>query len=363
MLYAGQNTGEAVGDQMISVENLIGSDFNDDLRGTGGANLVGGGAGNDFIRGRGGNDTITGDSGNDTLLGQDGNDTLVGGLGGDTMNGGNGTDTADYSAASAGLRVDMLYAGQSNGEATGDQMISIENLAGSGFNDDLRGTNGANLIEAGAGDDFVRGRGGNDTVEGGAGNDTLLGQDGNDVLVGGLGGDTMNGGNGVDTADYSGASAGLRVDMLYAGQNNGEATGDLMLNMENLTGSAFNDDLRGTGGANDIGGGAGNDLIRGRGGDDTIGGGAGNDTLLGQAGADTFVFTSGADVMQDFEDNVDTLQIDASLVAPGTTAQDLITNFADDSSGMTVIDLGGGNVITVSTIATAQDLVDDIVFV
>ena len=240
MLYAGAGTsGEAAGDLMISVENLTGSAFGDELRGTDGANQIDGGDGGDIVYARDGDDTVTGGAGDDLLVGQAGDDVLVGGDGADTLNGGAGFDTADYSGAAAAIVADMLYArAATSGEAAGDLMIDIENLTGSAFDDQLRGTQAADVLDGGDGDDLVYARGGDDTVTGGAGNDTLVGMEGDDVLIGGLGIDTLNGGAGIDTADYSGAATGLTVDIAYTRANTGEATGDFMIDMENLVGSA-----------------------------------------------------------------------------------------------------------------------------
>jgi len=89
--------GHAQGDRLISIENLIGSDFNDTLIGDGGANRLEGRRGDDTLFGAGGNDTLFGDGGNDTLFGDAGNDTLRGGLNNDTLRGGpGGFDTYMY---------------------------------------------------------------------------------------------------------------------------------------------------------------------------------------------------------------------------------------------------------------------------
>lgn len=77
------------------------------------------------------------------------------------MNGGAGSDTADYADATSGVRLSL--AGRKSG---GDTYVSIENLAGSGFNDRLTGDGAANVLT---------GQGGNDTIDGGRGDDTLLG--------------------------------------------------------------------------------------------------------------------------------------------------------------------------------------------
>lgn len=59
----------------------------------------------------------------------------------------------------------------------------------------ITGSNSANVLVGGDGNDYLAGLGGNDT---------LFGQGGNDILVGGLGNDTIDGGTGTDTAYFAG---------------------------------------------------------------------------------------------------------------------------------------------------------------
>jgi Ca2+-binding RTX toxin-like protein len=68
--------GHAAGDVISSFENVIGSDFNDILSGTNGANTLEGGDGNDTLNGRAGNDTLEGNEGNDVMTGGTGFDTF-----------------------------------------------------------------------------------------------------------------------------------------------------------------------------------------------------------------------------------------------------------------------------------------------
>jgi len=78
--------GDAQGDTLTGIENLIGSDWNDSLIGADGvANRLEGGKGNDYLDGLSGNDTLIGGAGNDTLKGGTGNDTLDGGAGADVF--------------------------------------------------------------------------------------------------------------------------------------------------------------------------------------------------------------------------------------------------------------------------------------
>ena len=79
------NTGDALGDTFVAIENLVGSGYADTLRGDNLANVLQGINGNDSIVGRGGNDTIRGGAGNDTIYGQAGADVLYGDAGNDTF--------------------------------------------------------------------------------------------------------------------------------------------------------------------------------------------------------------------------------------------------------------------------------------
>ncbi|RTZ18064.1 retention module-containing protein [Vibrio aquaticus] len=63
----------------------------------------------------------------------------------------------------------------------------------------LHGSDDANILTAGSGDDLLIGGEGNDTLIAGAGDDTLIGGAGNDILDGGLGSDILTGGTGEDT--------------------------------------------------------------------------------------------------------------------------------------------------------------------
>lgn len=107
----------------------------------------------------------------------------------------------------------------------------------------------------------------------------------------------LNGGSGFDLADYSAAGAKVTVDMMAPLLNSGIATGDSLISIEALRGSAFGDTLAGDGLANRLEGGAGDDSLVGRGGADSLYGGVGNDTLNGGAGADRLDGGAGFDLV------------------------------------------------------------------
>jgi Ca2+-binding RTX toxin-like protein len=66
----------------------------------------------------------------------------------------------------------------------------------------------------------------------------------------------------------------------------GDAAGDTLANIENLTGSNFDDVLEGNGSNNVLAGGAGNDILGSLDGNDTLLGAVGSDVLDGGVGND-----------------------------------------------------------------------------
>ncbi|MGY2884569.1 Ca2+-binding RTX toxin-like protein [Bradyrhizobium sp. USDA 4524] len=75
-------------DTLSGIENIIGSQGNDQITGTGGANAIEGRNGNDIINAGGGDDRVVGEAGNDTMDGGGGSDTFVfaPGFGNDNIN-------------------------------------------------------------------------------------------------------------------------------------------------------------------------------------------------------------------------------------------------------------------------------------
>ena len=98
---AARNTGDAAGDKLISIENVIGTTANDTLRGTAYDNRLVGNSGDDqldgdwgadILEGRAGNDILRGGAGSDRLFGGDGDDRIVVDFGLDRVHGGAGAD-------------------------------------------------------------------------------------------------------------------------------------------------------------------------------------------------------------------------------------------------------------------------------
>lgn len=265
---------------------LMGGAGNDTLRALRGDTVLQGGAGNDTLTGGRGNDELHGGDGSDTLDGSVGTDTLDGGRGNDTLNSHprrRGIDTLDYSADPAGVNVDLAAATVTDGYGDTDTITGFRSVIGSAFNDILTGADS---------DDILRGGAGNDVVTGGEGDDTLDGGDGNDQMAGGLGndtywltpgsGDTLTDTGGNDTLDFSGAGAGVTIDLGQdAGQvqavDGGGNTVALTGAFENATGSPFDDNLTGNAEDNVLDGGPGDDTLVGRAGNDSLVGGDGTD--------------------------------------------------------------------------------------
>lgn len=142
------------------MQQIIGTEYNDDLRGTSGSDSIDGKGGNDRIRGGGGNDEIYGGAGADDIRGEDGHDFVDGGDGDDRLSGGSGND--------------VVWGGR-----------------------------GSDYLEANSGDDYVSGGAGNDVLKGNEGRDVLYAasQDDNDAPEW----NSINGGSGSeDTVMFDG---------------------------------------------------------------------------------------------------------------------------------------------------------------
>jgi Ca2+-binding RTX toxin-like protein len=159
--------GDAAGDVLRQIEDLIGSRFNDALTGNGLANVLDGGIGNDLLDGKAGVDLMAGGAGADTLRG---------GQGEDELDGGSGIDTAEYVGGAETMTIDLTLGAGYGGEAEGDSLSGIENVVvtpGPGFSI-LIGDSAANYLFGGD----VRGLGGADRLWG-------------SMMTGGLGADVF----------------------------------------------------------------------------------------------------------------------------------------------------------------------------
>ena len=306
------------------------------------------GTGNDLDNG------LTGNTGNNTLWGLGGNDSLDGGLGADIMKGGAGNDT--YYVDNAGDQAvetnpdlsdsggtDLVYA-----LATFTLAANLENLAQLGAAN-INGTGNAldNSLTGNTGNNALSGLAGNDSLDAGAGADTLTGGAGDDTFVVDNALDRIVEANGGGT-DLVYASVTFSTTNQYIEAVTLTGSADI-----NLSGNAIAEILTGNSGANLINSGAGNDILNGMG---------GNDTLTGGSGADHFVFglASGVDTVTDFSAAQGDL-LDLSAYSGGTAFGGGIT--LSQSGSSTLVDLGGGNTITLNnTVATNAAFLSHIIW-
>jgi Ca2+-binding RTX toxin-like protein len=342
-----QATGGAGSDVLISIENVIGTSFDDTLQGDAHDNVLDGGLGNDTLSygsslqgvsvslavtgpqdtHGSGIDTVTGF---ENLIGSSSADTLEGDGGNNVLDGSGGVDVVSYAHAAAGVSIDLnLTTQQNTGGAGLDTLLRFESATGSAFADTLTGTSGVNALDGGGGDDILYGGAGNDHLDGGTGADQLYGGAGNDTYVIDDAGDTVveASSGGVDTVITSLAAYTLTAEVenlyqLLPAALGFAGTGNALANtiqggglVDVLSGLAGDDRLYGLAGADTLYGCDGNDALDGGQGADHLEGGLGNDTYLVDDAGDVIVeaANAGTDLVKAtvssyvLSDNVETL--------------------------------------------------------
>ncbi|MDY0328392.1 MAG: hypothetical protein RBR07_09105, partial [Arcobacteraceae bacterium] len=319
-------------DKVKNIENVIGTDGNDIISGNSDVNTLIGGLGDDRIYGAGGDDTLDGGDGFDTVdyssssdavsvdFGITGTTQLISTSQGsdrlidiekvigsshadtfktnyavnNTFDGGvadsEGGDSVDYSSLVVSdatihkiVTTDFSTVNvNSDGVATTDTFIGIENIIGSDGNDTITGNSLDNTIEGGIGDDTLSGGSGDDYIDGGAGSNTVsysyvsslngvvvdlkdetgivatgdedtlvsianvIGTANADTIkmasaVGTLEGiaNNIDGGNGVDTISYEYYTAGLTINLGLGAVATGD--NDILTSIENAIGGSGDD--------------------------------------------------------------------------------------------------------------------------
>ncbi|QYK42909.1 MAG: hypothetical protein KF887_07375 [Paracoccaceae bacterium] len=172
---------------LANIENLRGTDFDDQLIGNAQDNVIDGGLGFNVMVGHAGADTFI----------------STGRLG-----------FVDYSQESGGQGIDLVFQAFTPGlsphvagtdsHGNTDRLFNITIVQGTRFADNIQGNDDDNELIGGDGGDFLNGLNGNDILFGEFGNDTLLGFFGNDTLLGGEGSNSLRGedGNDVLIADF-----------------------------------------------------------------------------------------------------------------------------------------------------------------
>ena len=350
--------------------------------------------------------------------------TIAAGTGGFVIHGQDADDRSGRSVASAGDIngdgfADLIigaYRADAAGNAKADagdsyvifgrDFTNTVTHAGTASAELLTGTNAANVMLGGLGNDTLNGLGGADALKGGAGDDRVQvadlaflnidGGSGTDTLaltgsgltlnlasIGdtklqdieaidlGAGGNTLRltalevrnlsdtsntlrvtGGTGAtvqfdDTGWVQGATAGGFVTF-----TNGTATAlvaEALLAPPPSGPTNGNDNLAGTGGNDSIDGLAGNDSILGAAGNDSLSGGAGADTLGGGAGNDLFFVTDAADVVIELAGGgADTIIASVSMTMPDQVE---VLQIASGISGITITGGAGNDMLVGNALA------------
>ncbi|GAA6155337.1 hypothetical protein NBRC116588_08100 [Pyruvatibacter sp. HU-CL02332] len=360
-------------DQLISIENVIGSRSFDSIWG-------------------------------------DASDNVIEGLqGADRIDGLGGFDTASYALSLAGVAVDLSTGLAADGFGSNDALINIEGVVGSQFDDRLTGDAEANRFSGLSGDDIIDGGDGTDEAvyalsltaytityqagaktytvaahAGGEGNDTLtsiellsfaggepidirilapdlssqnlVGDELDNFFVPGDGDDTVDGAGGHDTVDYSDSPAGISVNLETGVVSDGHNGTDSLTSIESVIASSNADILIGSGADESFSGGDGDDIINGAGGSDravyalalqnytvTFDAATGTHSVVANSGNEGSDVLSGVEYLG-FNGGVDVIAIDDALANAGDDT--LVGGAGDDfflpGDGQDEIDGGDG---------------------
>jgi Ca2+-binding RTX toxin-like protein len=260
-----------------------------------GDDLIVGSKGHDFLYG-GPKKNPSGAADKDTIKGLGGNDRIFDYSGeGNNFYGSTGADRI----FSLGNAVSDIYGGPGSDflEFNGgrDSSGRFERVFGEQGNDRMRGdkaaTNGPAYIDGGEGDDWMYGTDAGDVLLTNSGIKKIRGNGGDDLIVTASKGlANIDGGGGTDTISYATHTpagnvnfSGVRVE-LDKGKSLGQTTYQLK-GLENVIGSAFDDEITGAPGQrNVIDGGIGNDVLAGQPADGDVGnGGLGTNACQGFA--------------------------------------------------------------------------------
>ena len=383
-------------------DTILGYGGNDTITGWSGGDTVRGGPGDDRITvgdtvyrggnrvyGEGGNDWIEAGSTRDRLFGGAGDDFIaIGGFGRDFLrkvhaHGGYGDDRFWVGTYSDGVldggAGDDLLTVRRNGlanttvrgadgtwtivqdpdnwftfapleiVATGIERLEytgsvlVDDVIAGGGNDTIHVGEGANIVDAGAGDDLVSYAATHaNTLDGGAGEDTLAAglRQSPYFVVADDGSDDDGMGSVLQGFEHFRVGGSGRADFVSFRDGNDWADGSM--GADTILGGGGNDTLFGGRGNDELHGGDGNDTLQGGGGQDSLFGGdgrdrlmggPGNDTLTGGAGADAFVFGNrglGDDLIMDFASGEDRILFSVAFLGsdPGWRGATAATNLA-----------------------------------
>jgi Ca2+-binding RTX toxin-like protein len=201
------------------------------------------------------------------------------------------------------------------GQARCHGVTSTVFIRAGGGNDIVQSGGDRDIIDGEAGNDTLRGGAAGDDLRGGPGADRLFGEAGNDKLSGGKadsagswdegldGNDTLSGGGGQDWVTYlmKGSATRLTLDGVANDGIAGLEQDNLALDIEDVTGTQYNDSITGSSITNRLFGTWGADRIYGRAGNDFLYGEKGADRVWGEDGNDTLFMRHATPTAPDFD--------------------------------------------------------------
>ena len=180
----------------------------------------------------------------------------------------------------------------------------------------------------------------------------------------------IDGAGGIDEVNYARSNSGVTIDLETGKGIGGYAQGDILTNIEKLTGSSYNDHFKGNAAYNYFYGGNGNDLLEagsgggffyGENGNDTIYGGEGQDRLYGQTGNDLLDGKGGNDILLGGNDQDSLFGGAGNDILYGDNGNDELTGTNSTAKGIGEIDIlyGGAGSDTFILGNTANIFYDD----
>ena len=196
--------GDAMGDTLVNIELVWGSEHADTFIASNGADIIEGDGGSDTVSYMASEMGVTVDLSSDTQ-----HRTVVAtgtGTEDDPFVFGPDADPAAVDQPTTGVpailedtTADESEDNPNTNGARGDKLGSIENITGTDHADNLTGDENPNTLRGNGGNDMIDGGSGDDPLlYGGPGEDTIMGGIGNDKLVGCTGDDKLDGGAGAD---------------------------------------------------------------------------------------------------------------------------------------------------------------------
>lgn len=233
-----------------------------------------------------GNILLSSSANNVHVVGGAGDDVIIAGTTQDIYDGGAGINTVDYSQVKGDLIID-LHTKTVTG-AVNQQVENIQNIIGNNGDNTFIGS----LTES----------------------NNLIGGDGKDIFfVGGGKDNQIDGKGGINTISYETTDNGVNVDLTKGTVTDAFGRNDSIRNINNITGTRFDDVLIGDDKDNIIIGNGGNDILIGMGGNNTlIGGNGGNSTASYQESAKGI--------------NVDLSKTDKQVINNGFDGSDTLKN-------------------------------------